>query len=254
MKSSKFTYTDADEFIITPPEEDRAQPRMPDGKFGSSSSGESEDDDDAYMKEMDRIMGSAQDGEPLSQKRADEIASKINDKTDTLTEKESAELISLEDSYQKDMALSSLSDLEDSLSVTDDRGFNMTEKAIKSTDTQSRTNLLIDADGNIAGAVNYTRKPAYDLGDGEFPGKVIEMKYLGTTGIVDGAGSSLFGQVLRYASSRDSGIMLTPLDTDAFSFWKKMGFSPDTIMGQMYMTKDDVKLVASQIMPLNPQS
>lgn len=251
MKSSKFTYTDADEFIITPPEEDRAQPRLPNGQFGSGSPAEydgSDGADDAAYQSM--IDGS----EPLSQKRGDEIASKINDKTDTLTHKDGAELISLEDSYQKDMALSSLSDLEDSLSVTDDRGFNMTEKAIKSTDTQSRTNLLVDADGNIAGAVNYTRKPAYDLGDGEFPGKVIEMKYLGTTGIVDGAGSSLFGQVLRYASSRDSGIMLTPLDTDAFSFWKKMGFSPDTIMGQMYMTKDDVKLVASQIMPLNPQS
>jgi len=28
MKSSKFTYTDADEFIITPPKEDRAQPKQ----------------------------------------------------------------------------------------------------------------------------------------------------------------------------------------------------------------------------------
>lgn len=251
MKSSKFTYTDADEFIITPPEEDRAQPRLQNGQFGSGSSAEYDGSDGADDESYGNML---EESEPLSQKQADEIASKINDKTDTLTNEDGAELISLEDGYQKDMALSSLSDLEDSLSVTDDRGFNMTQKAIKSTDTQSRTNLLVDADGNIAGAVNYTRKPAYDLGDGEFPGKVIEMRYLGTTGTVDGAGSSLFGSVLRYAASRNSGIMLTPLDTDAFSFWKKMGFSPDTIMGQMYMTNNDVKMIASQIILLNPQS
>lgn len=80
--------------------------------------------------------------------------------------------------------------------------------------------VLLTDKGNVAGAM------AVSLEGNSNGEDIVEIHYLGTTGIVDGAGSMLYGQAINYAYKNKMGLQLYPLK-EAVSFWKDMGFEYD---------------------------
>jgi len=103
-------------------------------------------------------------------------------------------------------------------------GFLMTSRAMdwenNNPELAFKSVLLTDK-GNVAGAMAVSFE---SNSNGE---PIIEMHYLGTTGIVDGAGSMLYGQAINYAYKNKMGLQLYPLDK-AVPFWISMGFERDT--------------------------
>jgi hypothetical protein len=80
--------------------------------------------------------------------------------------------------------------------------------------------VLLTDKGNVAGAM------AVSLEGNSNGEDIVEIHYLGTTGIVDGAGSMLYGQAINYAYKNKMGLQLYPLK-EAVPFWKEMGFDYD---------------------------
>ena len=103
-------------------------------------------------------------------------------------------------------------------------GFLMTSRAMDwendNPELAFKSVLLTDK-GNVAGAMAVSFE---SNSNGE---PIVEMHYLGTTGIVDGAGSMLYGQAINYAYENKMGLQLYPLDK-AVPFWISMGFERDT--------------------------
>ena len=79
--------------------------------------------------------------------------------------------------------------------------------------------------------------------------KYAELHYLGTTGIVDGAGSALFGDAVKFAAENGVGISLSPLDAEAQDFWKSMGFHAERegINEWLYLYEEDVQKMAEKL-------
>ena len=101
---------------------------------------------------------------------------------------------------------------------------------------------LHDANGQLAGAAVTTIEEIDDL-------KYAELHYLGTTGIVDGAGSALFGDAVKFAAENGVGISLSPLDAEAQDFWKSMGFHAERegINEWLYLYEEDVQKMAEKL-------
>jgi hypothetical protein len=111
-------------------------------------------------------------------------------------------------------------------SILETEGFQMTSKALEFQsdraghydDGDSYTSILRTSSGDVAGAMAVSIE-----GKDTDLGAITELQYLGTTGIVDGAGSMLYGQAINYAYKNKTGLQLTPLP-DAIPFWESMGF------------------------------
>jgi hypothetical protein len=112
--------------------------------------------------------------------------------------------------------------------ILETEGFQMTSQALEFDesnypDGMSYRSLLRTSKGDVAGVMALAMEE--DLSTEE--GYVTELYYLGTTGIVDGAGSMLYGQAINYAYENKTGLQLTPLK-DAIPFWESMGFKKVT--------------------------
>lgn len=131
-------------------------------------------------------------------------------------------------------------------------GYSMTEAALTYTipgnlaSDQGAVVSLHDSAGQLAGAVAYTVTEEDNPAD-----RSVELHYLGTTGIVDGAGSALFGKAVGFAASKDMGMKLTWLDTEAKAFWEKMGFAEKTDGSgnprELYLSATDASKIAGKI-------
>lgn len=98
------------------------------------------------------------------------------------------------------------------------------------------------SDGEIAGAVAYTREPVMPLGvDPVESGGRIIMEAMGSMNTVRGAGTAMFMEVLRHAARTNSGITLEALDEDAYKFWRGVGFDDPIGEGVLGLTADSVK-------------
>jgi SPP1 gp7 family putative phage head morphogenesis protein len=83
-------------------------------------------------------------------------------------------------------------------------------------------------DGEIAGALNhYSRDLEEDLG---LPGRALYVDYLGTTGLVHGAGTALAAEAARLAAAKHMSVVGEPTP-EALPFWKKMGWQMDPVGG-----------------------
>lgn len=182
-----------------------------------------------------------------------DVTSKINEKTSAL--KSSGAKVSHLNSESKISANKAelralaerLGDADEVIKSND--GFKMTEAALN-----YNTNLftdedgvhavtLHDADGNLAGAAVITVEEVEGL-------QYAELHYLGTTGVVDGAGSYLYGDALQFAAERDLGISLTALNQEAQNFWQGMGFkaNPGSQVGDyLYLEDSEVKEMAGKL-------
>lgn len=122
-----------------------------------------------------------------------------------------------------------------------DNGYQMTKDALTwknptaISDDEEHLVTLHDKDGNLAGAsviyedANYNGEPIATLG------------YVGTTGYMDGAGSALYADSLKWASKKGLGIQLQPLDSDARSFWEAMGFQSN-VEDKIYLYMDSTEV------------
>ena len=191
-------------------------------------------------------MGASGDQDPsvsanglqiVSDRTTRTIAETINDKTSNLASDGDARVetfIGSEDSFDKEtskLLQRELDDLSKSVfgvhpqtgMVQRDIGFDMVEGAFwEAHDDDTDLIILRDKSDRIAGAVSFEHEGSTfnELPYGDF----LEMGHLGTTGLVDGAGSTLFGKVIKHAATVDSGIWLSPLNNKAAEYWSFMGF------------------------------
>lgn len=220
---------------------DEDQPRDELGRFGSGSG-----------------SGSGSSGSPI-----ENAANKIVEKTNAL-KKQGAEFVSIKDFDQlveADRSLIALADrtindpdmqMTPEDAIEGDRGFHMTQEALNFdarliAEHESQVVVLRDSSGEVAGAA-LTHLDASPNGE-----TVMEMKYLGTTGIVDGAGSALFGNAINFANAEGLGLQLYALDSEAYDFWTSMGFAHESGATQfepnepLSMSSDDVAAIAEKI-------
>lgn len=231
--SSRFILSDDD---LGYEEESREQPRDKLGRFGSTGSKAE------YGDEYD-IPEETQSTEAISSKEVNRIARKISEKENALINEEGLDSMDIE-SVEEGLIARHTLDLmrQDYQPEEGDPGWDMTDAAVQSYSKSTVTTTLTNQDGHIAGAVNYSRNPGVLLG---IPEPAIEMNFLGTTGIVDGAGSTLFGTVIRHAAKTGGGLALQPLDEEALMYWQNMGFK-DSGTG-LYMSSNTVKAIAGRI-------
>jgi hypothetical protein len=194
------------------------QPREADGRWGSGGSGAAatavEDRPQTYA-ERQVSLGA----EKLSSKSAEFTAAggTVHEVTGAEQEKALADVTAMQEWAHGQPG------------YTDhiDSGFHMTIEALGGGEefhddsSPDRTLVARSADGSIAGAMNMTEYPARSDWQGTTPAHV-EMHFIGTTGIVPGAGSALATEALRSAASRDEGAVLVPLRS-AQSYWSGMG-------------------------------
>lgn len=73
----------------------------------------------------------------------------------------------------------------------------------------------------------------------------------GSTGQLDGIGSTLFGQAVLNASRQGSGLYLTPLNQTALEFWEKIGFKTvdagQEFTKYQYLDAGSVKAIADNL-------
>jgi hypothetical protein len=174
-----------------------------------------------------------------------EVANKVNEKTALInangevfragqTEDEAEELELAQESVRLIIAQGAPNDdgMEMTMNALDKAGDPVVEDVF----------IAVEGTGMVAGAVAVSRGEAFgiDISGGddvdmdnmddfvvEIP-KMMTMNYLGTTGLADGAGSALFGKVVKRAALEERGLILEPLNKKAKTFWEAMGFS-DTI-------------------------
>ena len=101
--------------------------------------------------------------------------------------------------------------------------------------------IAYDKNGAIAGAISFNRI--------DFKGRtpLLFINHLGSTGIIDGTGSSLTRRVIKLAASEKREMQLFALDSNATKFWEKMGFDDEMYSGMsMGMTLENVQSEASK--------
>ena len=143
-------------------------------------------------------------------------------------------------------------EIEDILTT---EGFQMTSQALEFeigreagyADGDSYISVLKTANGDVAGAI------AVSIEGRDTPmGAITELNYLGTTGIVDGAGSMLYGQAINYAYTNKTGLQLLPL-ADAIPFWENMGFKKVALIpnqvntGYLEMSFEEVEAIWKEL-------
>ena len=216
---------------------DPDQPRDDSGRFGSGSGG--------------------------SDSPINSVANTIKEKTNALKE-QGAELVSMKDVDQlieADHDLIALADrtindpdmqMTPEDAIEGDNGFHMTQEALNFdarllAEHESQVVVLRDAGGQVAGASQMFLN-SNDNGE-----TTMELAYLGTTGIVDGAGSALFGNAINFANAEGLGLQLHALDSEAYDFWTTMGFAHESGATQfqpnewLSMSSDDVAAIAEKI-------
>lgn len=169
------------------------------------------------------------------------VSDKIKEKT-TALESQGAKITSLQNQDELIEAFDSLERLAEQrlndpalgMNVYEamemDSGFTMTREALDHVEAdflgnpdEVRTIAVFDASGEIAGATSLTM----GVVDGD-TSPILNLNYLGTTGMVDGAGSALFGQAISFANEMNTGIQLHALDSEAYNFWVSMGFAHES--------------------------
>jgi hypothetical protein len=182
------------------------------------------------------------------------VTNKINEKT-TALESQGAKITSLQNQDElieafdslEQLAEQTLNDPELGMNVHEamemDSGFTMTREALDHVEAEFlgnpdevRTIALFDAGGTIAGATSLT------MGSNDNGEVALNLNYLGTTGMVDGAGSALFGEAISFANEQGVSIQLHALDSEAYNFWVSMGFAHESgstvFMPNEYLTMD----------------
>lgn len=137
-------------------------------------------------------------------------------------------------------------------------GFQMTSKALEFDQSpyfkgMSYTSVLRTENGDVAGAAavaqtSFEESTPLEGVDGvtvNRPKSIVEIMYLGTSGIVDGAGSMLYGQAINYAYKNKQGLQLYPL-SQAVSFWKNMGFK-ETSSEYLRMSFEEVEAIWKEL-------
>lgn len=223
---------------------DDDQPRDEHGRFSSDSSGELS----AESQELQNTLGVAK----LSEEQINKIADKIKEKINNLDEQNST-FVEATDRAQRQALEDQILFVAESMppEYLEDKGVKMTRYALGATDLNTVVTLQTDGMG-VAGAVNFTTYEARTVSVDEETNFVtpehIHLEYLGTTGIIDGAGSALLGQVIQAAAEKNIPIGLEPLDDDAAEFWTSMGFSRNIETGStMFLLKEDVQAIASRL-------
>jgi len=140
-------------------------------------------------------------------------------------------------------------------------GINTTEEALNDEGTIV---VITDRDNQIVGAMSMDEEPEkasilfssknswHPLSDVVQPKqKFMQMKMAGSTGQLDGVGSTLFGQAVLHASRQGSGLYLTPLNQTAIEFWESVGFKTEAA-GQefttyQYLDAGSVKAIADNL-------
>ena len=191
-------------------------------------------------------------GAPIDAK---EIASVINEKTFDLSMGEYEEIeIEGED---REVALDSIQLMMSMGEINKGAGVAMTMYAIKDDEATDKI-AIINSEGAVAGAASarvenidvviVPRDRGWDTPDkvGSL-NDVLHMTYLGTTGIEDGVGSTLFGSMLTRAAKQNRPIVLEPLDSKARAFWHRMGFRDEiTVDGVTYSGGGDTMLMSAE--------
>lgn len=177
------------------------------------------------------------------------VADKIKEKTAAL-EASGGEIFAASDE-DIEMAKESVETIAGMMdtSIDDDPGLQMTQNALEPSSytpgIPQQVLIATEGDtGSVAGAIRVEHTPAYGISEKkaetvddpvdalvELP-PVTTIAYLGTTGTADGAGSALFGAALKVAAKRKEGMVLEPLDEQAESFWKAMGFTDRIKVGK----------------------
>jgi hypothetical protein len=143
-------------------------------------------------------------------------------------------------------------EIEDILTT---EGFQMTSQALEFqigreagyAEGDSYISVLKTSNGDVAGAIAVSIE-----GRDTDLGAITELNYLGTTGIVDGAGSMLYGQAINYAYTNKTGLQLLPL-ADAIPFWESMGFKkvafiPNQVnSGYLEMSFEEVEAIWKEL-------
>ena len=130
--------------------------------------------------------------------------------------------------------------------IMSEMGLNMTYQALNTAyaGDQDYMRFGVFSDGQLAGATSMTL-------DASTAQPMVTLDYLGTTGIVDGAGSTLFGEAITFANKNDADIRLIPADEDAKNFWLNMGFQEADLTsrfaGYLFMPKDNVEIIAGSL-------
>ena len=139
-------------------------------------------------------------------------------------------------------------------------GINATEAALNDEGTIV---VITDRDNQIVGALSMQEKPVFGSSFSELSAfhamsevvqpsdKYIHMYAAGSTGRLDGVGSTLFGQAVLNASRQGSGLYLTPLNQTAIEFWEKIGFKTvdagQEFTKYQYLDAGSVKAIADNL-------
>jgi hypothetical protein len=131
-----------------------------------------------------------------------------------------------------------------------DRGIQMTNDALGDEgDMDGDVHVVVEGKtGTVAGAMRLDSEPVGGFDENpkfdnpldayvEIP-NMTHIAFLGTTGTADGAGSALFGRAVQHAAKRKEGLALEPLDKDARSFWRSMGFADNIKIGGRQIAMD----------------
>jgi len=192
-----------------------------------------------------------------------QIASKIKEKTSAL-EAGGGAIISAteEDIVMAQENLEMIADLNGT-SIDDDSGLQMTRNALDAEQTsdnvEHETLIAVEGEtGSVAGAIRVEHVPAFAIDENkaetadepedavvEVP-RVTTIAYLGTTGMTDGAGSALFGSAVKIAAKRKEGLILEPLDAQAESYWRAMGFVDKIKIGSANIVLEDGLILSAE--------
>lgn len=188
-----------------------------------------------------------------------EVADKINEKTALMTANGEIFLAGQNEDEGEELELAQESvNLIIAQGAPNDDGMEMTMNALDKAGDPVVEDVFIAVEetGMVAGAVAVSRGESFgiDISGGddvdmdnmddfivEIP-KMMTINYLGTTGLADGAGSAMFGKVVKQAAKEKRGLILEPLNDKAKTFWQGMGFS-DTIKVGAKLVLTDAGLV-----------
>ena len=137
-----------------------------------------------------------------------------------------------------------VADLMDDPAFNDDEGVQFARFA-----AQEDTVFVAEADGIGVTAV----LGGHMMSDpGELMGnpKSFKVEYVGTTGMVDGAGSQAAGAAIKHAAANKAGLLLEPSSPGAEAFWTKVGMKwdpNDTGAPLMGMTPKQVQAAAKEL-------
>jgi Phage portal protein/Family of unknown function (DUF5872) len=106
------------------------------------------------------------------------------------------------------------------LDLRDAAAFRMMKQAVSDYSQDGGILLVARVGGDIAGVAHVKED-----------GNQMEVKYMGTTHIVDGAGKALSDEINKIAAENNDGVKGQPLDSSAAAFWQRMGWTQSEEFG-----------------------